>query len=102
MLYSVRARSNEYCIQVLDTFIAPRIVRWPAGITLPAMAGCYELGIAMLTHRKLSHRFALIGVFVFAITSIMCSRVLAQTWSGLKVSGQNIVDYPAGMSCLRV
>ena len=44
----------------------------------------------MPTHRKFSRRFGLFCLFV--ITSIMCSLAVAQTWPGLKVSGQNIVD----------
>jgi endoglucanase len=44
----------------------------------------------MLTHRKCSRRFGLIPLL--AIASIPCSLAGAQSWSGLRVNGQNIVD----------
>ena len=44
----------------------------------------------MLTRRRFSRPFGLI--FLVALASTACSVSAAQTWSGLKVSGQNTVD----------
>jgi hypothetical protein len=45
----------------------------------------------MLTHNRFFRRCGLI--YALAMACILCSdRTLAQTWPGLKVSGQNIVD----------